>query len=427
MIPLTPRFIYVTTDLQDHPAAMARVERMIAACPGARVEFVDDEGLSAAVTERGWDQTTCWGTQTAAERHDPDLVLTTGKFHDEATKAARLERYPGLRFRDLGGYRMFWWRYDGSPEFREKSRGIICQSAWQLHSIEGCPFRCWYCGCGGVNRLLMNVEEYLEHLDEWLQVAPAQRLYKWDNSADVTAFEPEYGWSTELVKYFARQPGKFLEIYVGKSDNIENLLSVDPRGQTILQWSISARTQSTVIEEKTATWEERIEAARACQEAGYLVRFRFSPIIPVPGWREENTELIERIFARTRPDVISLCPFGWMNATEFERRVPFDLLDPDFAAVIRAAEPFLAERGYSSGGAHPIPHDARLVLLDYLIDEIQRVGPGVPIALCLETPEMWARLGPKLGQPPGRYVCNCGPTCTPGDALYDAAACRGGQ
>lgn len=424
MIPLTPQCIYVTTDLRDHPAAMARAEAMIAACPGARVEFVDDEGLNAAVTERGWDKTRCWGAQAPHERRDPDLVLTTGKFHDEATKAARLERHPRLGFRDLGGYRMFWWRYDGSPEFRERSKGIICQSAWQLHSIEGCPFRCMYCGCGGVNRLIMNLEEYVAHLDDWLKVAPQQRLYKWDNSTDITAFEPEYGWSTELVRYFAKQPAKFLEIYVGKSDNIGDLLKVDPKGHTILQWSIGARTQSTVIEEKTATWEERIEAARACQEAGYIVRFRFSPIIPVRNWRAENTELVERIFERTRPDVISLCPFGWMNGSEFERRVPFDLLDDDFANVIRAAEPFLNERGYSSGGAHPIPHDARLVLLDHIIDDIQRVAPQVPIALCLETPEMWARLGPKIGQRPEHYVCNCGPTCTPGDTLYDATACH---
>lgn len=424
VISLNPQYIYITTDLQNNAPAMARAERMIAACPGARVKFVDDEGLCAAIAERGWDRTRCWGEQAPGERRDPDLVLTTGKFHDEATRAARLEKHPGLGFRDLGGYRMFWWRYDGSPEFRERTEGIICQSAWQLHSIEGCPFRCMYCGYGGMNRLLMNLEEYVDHLDDWLQVAPQQRLYKWDNSTDVTAFEPEYGWSAEFVRYFARQPGKFLEIYVGKSDNIEHLLDVDPQGHTILQWSISARTQSTVIEEKTATWEERIEAARACQEAGYLVRFRFSPIIPVHHWREENTELMERIFARTRPDVMSLCPFGWMTATDFERRVPFDLLDPDFAAVIRAAEPFLTARGYNAGNAQPIPHDARLVLLDHMIDDIQRLSPETTIALCLETPEMWARLGPKIGQRPGEYVCNCGPTSTPGDALYETT-CRG--
>jgi len=271
---------------------------------------------------------------------------------------------------------------------------------------------------------IVNIEDYLPHFPAWFARAPQQRLWKWDNATDINCFEPEYDASRVFVEFFAQQPDRFLEIYAGKSDNVDYLLDLDHRGKTILQWSIAARTQSTVIEEKTATWEERVEAARACQEAGYIVRFRFSPIIPVHNWREENTELIERIFARTQPDVISLCPFGWMNGTEFERRVPFELLDPDYASVIRAAEPFLTARGYSAGNAQPIPHDARLVLLDHLIGDIQRLSPRTTIALCLETPEMWARLGPKIGQRPGEYVCNCGPTSTPGDALYEAT-CRG--
>jgi hypothetical protein len=125
---------------------------------------------------------------------------------------------------------------------------------------------------------------------------------------------------------------------------VDNLLALDPRGKTIIQWSVSAGTQSTVIEKETAPWDRRIEAARKCQDAGYIVRFRFSPIIPVRNWEQENAELIELIFQRTKPDVISLCSFGWMDVDEARACLDFGLLDPDPSGT-RLEVPFTWHRG----------------------------------------------------------------------------------
>ena len=62
-------------------------------------------------------------------------------------------------------------------------------------------------------RLFVNMEEFVEHLDEVCARAPFQRLYKWDNQTDVSCFEPEWGASKLLVEYFARKPGKYPVIY----------------------------------------------------------------------------------------------------------------------------------------------------------------------------------------------------------------------
>jgi spore photoproduct lyase len=262
------------------------------------------------------------------------------------------------------------------------------------------------------------MEEYVEHMDEVCDLGPYQRLYKWDNATDVSCFEPEWGASKLLVEYFAQKPDKYLEIYAGKSDNVDNLLSLDHKGKTIIQWSIAARTQSTVIEQETAPWDRRVGAARKCQEAGYIVRYRFSPIIPVKGWKEENAELIALIFERTRPDVISLCPFGWMSFEDAKACLDLSLLDPQYVAAMESAAPFLAARGFTSGGGRPIPHDARAYMIKSLIDEIRKHSKTIPIALCLETVEMWALFERELGMPMNpekhsSYYCNCGPMCTP--------------
>lgn len=411
---LKPEKVYVTEDVYDDPRAVACAERIMTAVAGAQAERVSYDELNRIAPER-WRNTRRWG-EIAAPR-DPDIVLSTAKFLPEDAGEAFRKRYPNLWIRDLWGFNTAHLRHDGDLDVqRETSR--ICHTAWELHSVIGCPFRCAYCHFGGLMRIFVNMEEYVAHLDEICARAPAQRLYKWDNQTDVSCFEPEWGAAKLLVEYFAHKEGMYLQVYTGKSDNIDDLLPLDPRGKTIIQWSISARTQSTVIEKETAPWDRRVEAARQCQEAGYIVRFRFFPVIPVRNWEQENAELIERIFSRTKPDVISLCSFGWMDLDEARACLSFDLLDPTYVAAMEADAVFLRSRGFTVGSGRPIPHDARAHMLKVLIDEIRKHHATIPISLCLETPEMWELFRRELGMRAdvdrrSGYYCNCGGMCTP--------------
>ena len=129
--------------------------------------------------------------------------------------------------------------------------------------------------------------------------------------------------------------------------------------------------------------------------------------------------MIARIFERTRPDVISLCPFGWMSLGETRACMDLSLWDPDFVAAMEASDRFLEARGFGPGSGHPLPHDARAHMLKFLVDEIRRHDRTIPVSLCLETVEMWALFKNELGMPmdPDKtpaYYWNCGPTCTPG-------------
>ena len=419
---LRPEKVYVTDDVLGDPRAVACVDRLMSSIDGVEAERVSYDELNEIAAER-WrgflGHATRWGTMESPR--DPDLVLTMGKFWPEEEKQAFWARYPNLGVRDLSGFGTTSWRQDGELDWRQERKGCICHSAWQLHSASGCAFRCDYCWFGGLVRIFVNMEEYVENLDEICELGPFQRIYKWDNQTDVNCFEPEWGASKLFVDYFADKPDKYLEIYVGKSDNVDYLLPLDHKGKTILQWSLGARTQTTVMEKETAPWDQRIEAARKCQDAGYIVRYRFSPIIPVKNWEQENAELIERIFARTKPDVISLCAFGWMSVDDAKQCIDFSLLDPKYVAAMEAEAPFIAARGFTSGGGRPIPHDARAYLFKVLIDEIRKHDRTIPISLCLDTVEMWALFERELGMPmsPDRkstYYCNCGPLCTPENA-----------
>ena len=410
---LSPQVVYVTESVEQDPRSLERAERMIAAMtPGKVVRNVTDEQLNAAVDERGWKTNLRWGERK--EPHDPDVVLSTFRYDLSADdKKALIQQYPNLSVNDLGVGAGWKFRGDGVPAWREKAH-TICQPAWQLHSATGCSFRCAYCWFGNVINIRVNIEGLVEFTDrEIKRLNPPQTIWKWDNGTDINCFEPEYGAVKPLVEYFAKQREHYLLLYTGKSDNVDFMLDYDHGGQTIIQWSLSPRTQSTQIEPVTAPWDQRVESMRKCQEAGYQVRFRFSPIMPVKNWREEYTELIELIFAKTRPDVCALCMFGWMDFDRADSCLDLSMWDPIFVDAMRAAAPFL--KGKRTG---PIPHDARAVIYQHLIDEITRVSPTTPIALCLDTPEMWKVFESQLNQSAEEYVCVCGPYCTPGNHQF---------
>ena len=410
---LRPPAVYITEEAEQDERCVARIERMLTAIDCAHVERgVDDARLAEIIEANGWRESRRWGQM--AGPHDPPVVFNTFKnHHSKEQRERRLKQYPQLGASRFHGYFGFDWRQDGVPEWRAKE-GRVCQPAWEFHTVWGCPFRCSYCWFGTVLNVMVDIEGFLDYADRRIrELDPPQTLYKWDNATDINCFEPEYDATRLMVDYFARQERNRLLLYTGKSDHVDFMLDYPHGGHTIIQWSLSGRTQSTVLEPETAPWNRRVEAAAKCQAAGYPIRFRFSPIIPVRGWREENRELIELIFATTRPDIMVLCMFGWMDYEVAAACVDMSLLDEQMVRAMEGTAPFLKGRRYG-----PLPHDARAEIYRFLFDEIRRVSPNTPVTLCLETPAMWAEFGRRPPQVGASYPCVCGPYCTPGHPKF---------
>lgn len=201
-----------------------------------------------------------------------------------------------------------------------------------------------------------------------------------------------------------------------KSDNVDHLLKLDQdrRRRTLISWTISCETVSNLIEKNAPPMNARIEAAERCQEAGYRVRVRFSPIVPIRNWREENRVMIERCFAYLRPDLVTMNVLGWRNVATMKRALDFSLLDPHYQNLYGEID-----RTQPNSCSHPntLPHDARAEIHRFFIDEIHRVSPSTRISLCAETRKMWDLFEDTLGMSPKNFVCNCGPTSVPGNPL----------
>ena len=183
---------------------------------------------------------------------------------------------------------------------------------------------------------------------------------------------------------------------------------------------MSCDTVSREVERNTPTVWKRIEAAEKCQQAGYVIRGRFSPIIPIANWCMEYADAIREYLLRVKPDVITLDVLGWMDAKMIRECFDLDMFAPEFRQYV---EDIFAQgnpkRGkpYYPEGKQFFSHELRSKIYRFFIDEIRKHNPNQRISICMETPEMWEEYGPELGMTPTNYVCCCGPTSVPGNPL----------
>jgi spore photoproduct lyase len=294
------------------------------------------------------------------------------------------------------------------------TQGIHCQDAMELNPVFGCPFRCAYCGFGRTVHVTLDVERFMSRLPELFAEYPDQELWKYSNMTDLPPFEPEYGAVAPMVRYFAERDGRYLMLFT-KSNDTDFLLGLRHGGHTIVSWSLSSATVSREVDRWTASMAERIEAMARCHEAGYHVRARLSPIVPVKGWRDEYREMLEMLFAHTEPDLVTLEMLGWFDFEDLPLIVPEELLDPSCYGAARSADEQM--RGHRKA---PFPFEVRREVYAFCIDEVQRISPQTRVSICHGTPRMWDALGEKIGMCPEDFVCNCGPTSTELNPLLSA-------
>ena len=155
---------------------------------------------------------------------------------------------------------------------------------------------------------------------------------------------------------------------------------------------------------------ERIESMRKCQQAGYPVRVRLSPILPVKGWQEENREMIELLFREVTPDLITFETIRFLDYAEMRECFDTSLLDDEFLQTMKEAEGKQHSQGCQA------PDEYRAMVYDFTISELERVSPDTPYAFCREKLTLWERFSPSFDghlQCPDDYLCNCGPRSAP--------------
>ncbi|MEW6360235.1 MAG: spore photoproduct lyase family protein [Planctomycetota bacterium] len=412
--------VYAHESVMSNATYRARVESVVAALQEPReiITYSDDQ-LPDMIKNRGLAKgRVCMGTLNPVP--DPILLFNTFRFDskEEAQKRKQALVDAGLKPEQcneslLGTGAFHWACYNLKEDPCRNDK--VCRPCWRIHLEQGCLHKCKYCGLGGLLVSMVNIEDYCKYLGQIIERHPWQKTYLLDDDADPPGLEPEFGCLGKLIEYFGTLKDRYLIIHT-KTWNTEWMRDLKHNGNTIIVWSVSGPTQSRQIEPNTGTTEQRIEAARIAQEAGYQIRYKFKPIIPVKSWREDAAKTAEMIFTKTNPDVISLCCFMWMDVDEMKRRLAqvADMLDP---AYLKAAEESKAE--VEDTRAKPFPDWVRAEIYEHHLSEIRKHSKDIPVSLSTENWKMWSKFSKKLGMTATNYVCGCGPQTTPGAKKLD--------
>ena len=414
MYSLHPPHVFIHRRVYENPQAVARLERMLAAMGNPATQDVDTADTDAVIAAAGANESLPVQSRRVRQgiekiSRDPIMLFNTFVW-DPAERVKPTGTYTNPRAQSIArnmagvGQNFAYSQREGGNGF---DRPYVCQGGWGIHTLEGCVHKCDYCTQSYFVNVMLDLEDFAVDLERHFQERPQQRLYRYDLKSDYPCFEPEHGASALLGEVFARNDRSLL-VYT-KSNNIDHLLDLPYKKHMPCYWTLATDTQSRVIERDTPNLDERLEAMRKCQEAGYVVRAGFSPIVPHLNWREEGTIALEKLFAAAKPDTVRLWTLSMMEVAETAQIFGFENLDPRF---VEEMHKHADEMNKTHCG--PFPLHVRAEIYAHYIDEIKRISPDTPVNLCTEARAAWDALPDRLTMSPDDMFCCCGQTSVPG-------------
>jgi spore photoproduct lyase len=283
----------------------------------------------------------------------------------------------------IGQTSSFIGKFDG-----KLGSGICCRPYYKLIPVSnGCPYRCTYCYLAFVYRkyhpfikINVNYDAMLRQISKLADSRLHKISFNMGEMLDSLALDHVTNLTPILVDFFSRLPDAYLMLLT-KSANISNLLAIKPNNQTVVSWSINSREAIRQYELDTADLDERINAARLCQQHGYRVRFRIDPGILHPNWQTAYAEMIQKMLTSTEPENITI---GMLR------------LVPGHSRIVAQAYPIETKKtlqkqnltDLASDGKLRYPEDKRVEFYAHVIDTIRSFNKTVPISLCRESPNV---------------------------------------
>jgi spore photoproduct lyase len=277
------------------------------------------------------------------------------------------------------------------------SSKFACCGYLVLTLASNCPMDCSYCflqeylADNPAFQVYANFNDSFDELDRLAENARGRSFRIGTGElADSLAFDSLTGISRDLIDFFATRENLTLELKT-KTDEIENLLGIDPRGRVLVSWTLSPDAVYRSSEHLTASPAARIAAARAVLDAGYRVAFHFDPLIAYPDAERDYLSLIDELLDTVPPQQISFVSMGGLRMTPrlrgiARRRFPTDPM-------------LCGEDVLAADGRFRTFTPLRLSLYRALAERFRKAGATLPTYLCMEPASVHERV---FGAAPSR-------------------------
>jgi spore photoproduct lyase len=267
-----------------------------------------------------------------------------------------------------------------------------------------CHLECTYCILQAYlnnpfMRVYVNVPELLEQLDDAFSQNP-QGVYRVGTGelSDSLGLDHLTGISKWMVPFFGGRKNAILELKT-KTNNIENLLQIESNRNTVVSWSINTPFVTSHEEWKTATLEEKFEAARRCADHGYRLGFHFDPMVHYQNWQADYHALVDALFDRFTPQEIAWLSIGGLRFNKDQRdmiRWRFPRSQILYGEIIRGTD-----------GKFQYFKPIRVEMYARMIEWIRRRSPGSTVYLCMESQDVYRKVFswmPSLRGDLGKYM-----------------------
>lgn len=184
---------------------------------------------------------------------------------------------------------------------QKKLRPCKPSADYQFALSSSCPGHCEYCylqttqGEKPFMKVFVNIDEILHviqsHIDKNM---PNITTFECGSITDPVALEHLTGNLKRCIEFFGNSENGRLRV-ITKYDNIESFLDINHNKHTKFRFSINTRYVINKFEHNTASFDERIEAARKISNANYPIGFIIAPIMIYDNWKSEYKELIDRL------------------------------------------------------------------------------------------------------------------------------------
>lgn len=185
----------------------------------------------------------------------------------------------------------------------KKASFEVCKPSadYQFELMANCPGSCEYCylqtsqGQKPFLRVFVNLEEIFDKIERHISKEEGRiTTFEAASMGDSLTLEHLTGSLAKTVEFFGKLENARLRV-VTKYSTVDDLTGLTHKGHTRFRFSINSRYVIDRFEHNTASFEERLEAAKKIMSARYPTGFIVAPIMIYEGWREQYTELFEKL------------------------------------------------------------------------------------------------------------------------------------
>lgn len=157
-----------------------------------------------------------------------------------------------------------------------------------------CYLVCNYNKCAYL-RLFVNREQMLDKIIKTSLKSDKELTFEIGSNSDLVLENTITGNLEWTIEEFGNR-GRGHITFPTKFDMVDNLLSLNHQGKTVIRMSVNPEKIINKVEFGTSRLKGRVEAINKMCEAGYKVGILIAPVILVENWKELYKNLIEYLY-----------------------------------------------------------------------------------------------------------------------------------